>query len=136
VNGGDLLDGSGTPFEHMRVALGAFRSMGEPFSSAWVRAIATLPRGSDDRAETLQLLDWGQAAWQAAYEDGDYELIARPAGDWDDEPDADATILAFVAAAVGASDGADPAGVRSIADPPESPSAARSEPQQGSTIPA
>lgn len=108
----------------MRVALGAFRTMGLPFNAAWTRALNTLPRDDPDRAADLAILGWARGAYQAAYENGDYEVIARPAGDWDAEPDVDATILAFVGAAVGASDGDDPVAVRSIADPPESPSAA------------
>lgn len=113
----------------MRVALGAFRTMGVPFRDAWTRAWNTLPRNEPDREAWLEHLEWVRPAYQAAYENGDYEVIAPPAGDWDDEPDVDATILAFVGAAIGASDADDPAAVRSIADPAQSPSAAPTAPE-------
>jgi hypothetical protein len=121
---------------HMRIALGAFRTMGLPFAVAWKRAINTLPRDDDEWDQWLELLRWGQPAWQAAYEGGNYEVIARPAGDWDAEPDVDATILAYVGAAVGASNGADPAGVRTIADPPAGPAGAEQAPDSPASLPA
>ena len=134
----------------MRVVLGACRTMGLDFDAAWGKAINTLPRDHPERKEELAILKWARPAYQAAYEDADWGVIARPArldaADWSDWPDrmarpgrlagdesplsvgagAGGTVpadpgpmLAFVAAAIGASDGDDPAGVRSIVDPPE-----------------
>ncbi len=136
----------------MRVVLGACRTMGLDFDAAWGKAINTLPRNHPERDEWLAILKWARPAYQASYDDADWSVIARPAklnaGDWSDWdkkakpgrvagdesqlsagaggagtiPDP-APLLAFVAVALGASDGLDPDGVRSIVDPPERASA-------------
>lgn len=85
-----------SPFTHMRVALGAFREMEVPFTSAWTRAIQTLPREVAGYDQTLLELKAGRDWWRAAYERRDHEALAKPVS----EP-----VLAFVAAALGVSEG-------------------------------
>jgi hypothetical protein len=76
----------------MRVVLGAFREMDVEFSSAWKRAIQTLPRGAADYSESLAELAEMRPIWQAAYERRDDDVLGRPIT----EP-----VLAFVGACLG-----------------------------------
>jgi hypothetical protein len=116
----------GTP-QHIRVALGAFRTMGLPFNVAWTRALNTLPRDDPDRLADLAILEWAKPAYRAGYERADGRIVAKPVEG--------GTLLAFIGAAVGASDSADPAAVRSITDPAPSPSGAQGAPDAGKSEP-
>lgn len=132
------VDEQDTCAKHMRVALGAFLEAGLPFPEAWTRALNSLPRSK--RQEEIELLRWARPAYQAAYERGDYEVVARPAGsdDWGPgerehaervEPGGaagDECLLAYVAASIGAGTGGDPE-LDAIADP-DGDAGSRSEP--------
>lgn len=69
-----------SPAEHVRIVLAEYRKLGIEFRVAWASAMRTLPRNPDVR-EWKRDLRWAKAAYQAAYEGGDYEVVVTMDGE-------------------------------------------------------